>query len=485
MCLNPIQRKNPYYNPEFRSSSPRYQSGIHRVGLSFCKPDSEYMLVPCNVCPSCIALRQNDLTQRAQVEARYSFVWMLTLTFDDKHLPVTRVPLPGVPFDSDILDIPSVPSFSYDFDSVELDPVLCPVDDLPLSDAEIVASREAAYAAAREFHKKFKERKSSRFDGSSLSCSSASMPYADHTLLQVAIRHFREYISVTPELSSRNFKYLAVSELGGRKGRPHFHMLIFLEHRPDDFLVGLRSYRSVSSDLIKPSVASRLTKLVSDWWRVNWATNVGSRKNPVWEPLYTYVVKPDPSSRSGFKSTFDCHLVQNEKTDSGFLDVAFYVSKYIMKVSDREIKRKVFLQNALDEATFSKFWQLVRSRMMLSKGFGVHSETVVNESGRHCIQPDPSVISELSSNVRLDAGKSPGPIFVADSGVHRPLARYYFDKHDSSGNYVLTPSDIRYIFERFDRDSYVPSYERGSDFISRKRSEFSRRRSLMESHEIL
>lgn len=441
-------------------------------------------MVPCNVCPACVAMRQNDITQRAQVEARFCFVWMLTLTFDNKHLPKVLIPVDTGDVPSDVLDLPQVPSTPYDFDSVELDPVLCPVDDLPLTPEEIAQEREKVVARAVAYLERQKARKKEKYVPSG-DVLFSEMPFADHTLLQSAIRHFREFVVKTPELAGRNLKYLAVSELGGEKGRPHFHVLLFLEHRPSDFLKGLHSYRSVSSDLIRPSVRSRLHDLIYNWWRDNWAVNVGSRKNPIWEPLYQFVLKPDPTVKSGFKCTFDCHLVENELTDAGFLDVAFYVSKYILKSSDREIKRKVFLQHSLDDATFSKFWRIVRSRMMISKGFGVHSETVVNDAGRHMIKPDPSVINELHNNVRLDAGKSPGPVFVNDSGEHRPLSRYYFDKCDDSGNYVLTLEDVRYIFERFDRDNFTPSFERGEDYINKQYSDFERRKKLMLSHEII
>lgn len=480
MCLSPIQRPNPYYDPDCSAVNTRHQSGVHRVGLAFCRPDERYIMVPCNVCPACVAMRQNDITQRAQVESRFCFVWFLTLTYDNAHLPRVKVPLDSSRVSVSDSPLPSFPVTPYDFESAEEDPIY--LDDLPLSDAELAQIPLKAAEAARAAIASLKARKKEKYEGVPDSVTSEYMPYADHTHLQSVIRHFREFVDTCPELQGRKFKYLAVSELGGQRGRPHFHVLLFFEHRPADFLLGLKSYRHFSSYMVRPSIRENLTLIIYNWWRDNWAVNVGSRKNPIWEPLYTFVRRPDPSSPSGFKCTFDCHFVANESTDAGFMDVAFYVSKYIMKSSDREIKRKVFLQNNLDDATFAKFWKLVRSRMMISKGFGTFSDTLVNDSGRHFIVPSSVVVHELHNNVCVDAGVSPGPVFIAADGVHRPLARYYYNKH-FEGQYVVTVDDIRFLYDNYDDSNDVPAFERGEDYINQQYADFARRKRQMINNE--
>lgn len=481
MCLRPVQRPNPFYNPDsVGDGSPSLQRRIHLVGLSFCRPDTKYIMVPCNTCPACIAMRQNDIVQRAQVEARFSHVFFLTFTYNNEHLPSISVPVPSsaAPF----LEPASVDDVEpYDFESAPLDPLYDGIGDLPETDEE-VAARVAAAAAS--FLARQKEKKAQR-DTFTLpdSVESVTMSYANHHHLQDVIRHFRNDVLSMPEFSGRKMKYLGVSELGGQKGRPHFHLLLFIEKLPSDLVVSSSSLRYSGSRNFRPSVITGMTDCLYNWFRDNWAVNVGTKKFPKYEPLYTYIRKPDPSSPTGWKCTFDCHYVSPEATEAGTDDVAFYVSKYIMKASDREVKRKVFLQAALDETTFAKFWRIVRSRMLISKGFGTHSETVVNSDGRHEILPDADVLREINSNCRLDAGKSPGPVFVTDMGKHRPLSRYYFNKH-SGDVYAWTVDDLRYIFDSFDRSNYSPAYD-DPELVKRKDAEFEVRKNLMLSHETL
>lgn len=102
-------------------------------------------------------------------------------------------------------------------------------------------------------------------------------------------------------------KHFAVSEYGGNRHRPHWHLLF--------------SYPISDSDSFSFPINLEYTlrKLVLRFWSVN----VGSRKNPVYEPLFTF------RSRGKFRN-FDLHYVcPRENPDNS--NVGAYVSKYMLK----------------------------------------------------------------------------------------------------------------------------------------------------------
>lgn len=74
MCTAPNKIPNPYY----RFNGPF-------AYLHDCQ--SQYMYVPCGVCKECIALKQMYLIQRVQMEARNSFLFFSTLTYNNEFLP--------------------------------------------------------------------------------------------------------------------------------------------------------------------------------------------------------------------------------------------------------------------------------------------------------------------------------------------------------------------------------------------------------------
>ena len=82
MCLNPITR-------------PNTNRGLGHIGLNFLKDcDNQNIYIPCGHCPECVAMRQNQLVQRVENEAKYSYLYFCTLTYDNKHLPRYTVLVP-------------------------------------------------------------------------------------------------------------------------------------------------------------------------------------------------------------------------------------------------------------------------------------------------------------------------------------------------------------------------------------------------------
>ena len=96
-----------------------------------------------------------------------------------------------------------------------------------------------------------------------------AVKYADYSDAQKMFKRIRKY-----DLFGRPFKYFFVSERG-KKGRPHFHGLIFIPKKPDD-------------DKLLPSILeTSVRKVLFREWRRNY----GSSRNPIWKPLFTYKSK--------------------------------------------------------------------------------------------------------------------------------------------------------------------------------------------------
>ena len=79
MCLTPILIKNPHLGHD---KSKLYKSQSWKYDCT-----SAYIYVPCGYCKQCIAVKQMYFAQRVQMEARNSFLYFSTLTYDKEHLP--------------------------------------------------------------------------------------------------------------------------------------------------------------------------------------------------------------------------------------------------------------------------------------------------------------------------------------------------------------------------------------------------------------
>lgn len=84
-CLSPIVKPNPWYG----------KSG----GFSYLHDTiSHTMAIPCGWCDSCISLRQMYFVQRVQMEAQYNHLFMLTLTYNNAHLPILSIGDYDIPY---------------------------------------------------------------------------------------------------------------------------------------------------------------------------------------------------------------------------------------------------------------------------------------------------------------------------------------------------------------------------------------------------
>lgn len=224
-------------------------------------------------------------------------------------------------------------------------------------------------------------------------CSSGyRLYYADYKDFQKMVKRLRK-----TNAFGRPFRYYGVSERGSSRGRPHFHVLFFVpKYKGDDF-----------------NSILNLEKVIFDAVKFEWRRNYGSNRNPIYKPLFTYVCK---LVHGRLRRNFDLHYVNPRSSKDGELDVAFYVSKYLLKGSNKEIRLQQALKLNLPEDEYNSVWKLVRSRSFSSLGFGYNNSDNVRSYIRSCIS------GSLDNDFPLFFNKSNGMSF--------PLARYYRTKGD-------------------------------------------------------
>lgn len=188
-----------------------------------------------------------------------------------------------------------------------------------------------------------------------------------------------------------DFKYLLVTEYGGRKHRPHIHFLLSFLRDDSQTLADRRSFEI------------RLFKIFLNYWRRNY----GSTRVPEWRPLCTY--------RRTFQGyNYDLHYLDPRSSTDGADDVAFYVTKYVLKFDKWLDKLKSKLFFTLPEDEFSRVWGLMRPRLLISKGFGSTY--------------DPKVYKHLCKGIdlALKDGSALYPYFISPvNGSTFPLSPYY------------------------------------------------------------
>lgn len=340
MCLNPSFIKNP--NLGLKHINPRVDTHSH------------FIPIPCGHCSECCAQRQAEYCQRLEAESEYNHFFFATLTYDNKHLPILDLEIP-ITEEGCNAALQSIPQKSKDEDFIES---AFDADGKPSADllkAFMVQSSHVRKAAlddsssaiyAEEVVDLFKQHDTTW----------VQMPYADIHHLQLMFKRMRDNNTL-----GRPFRYLAVSELGSNRGRPHFHILFLVRKQKGDTVATCNSL-NVS-----------LSKMLQDYW----SQNVGTRKNPVYEHNCLYKTKFVNGRRF---STFDCHYVNPVLTTEGVASVAYYITKYIFKDSEREKYRYAFLRShLLDDTEFAAVWKLIRCRLVCSKGLGLDGDFVTTE----------------------------------------------------------------------------------------------------------
>ena len=208
--------------------------------------------------------------------------------------------------------------------------------------------------------------------------------YADIKDVQNMMKRIRKRIPY-------ELRYLGVNELGTKRGRPHFHLI----------LITKKSSTPKKSDIVNQE--AELFNLVKEEWRRNY----GSKRHPEYKPLCTYVRK---IIRGEIKTTYDLHYINPGATADGTMNVAFYVSKYMMKPSNRGRRLQQALKLNLDELEYEQIWKIIHNRLFASEYLGDPK--------------DEDVIKKLKQDIAISEGEF-AKFFNPDTGQSFPLSRYY------------------------------------------------------------
>lgn len=213
-----------------------------------------------------------------------------------------------------------------------------------------------------------------------------NIAFADISHVQKMLKRVRQKYKLP------SFRYICVSEFGKSTNRPHFHLLL--------------SFPKIGSERDLHLKLSRESDLFNIFLK-EWSVNVGSDRKPVYKPLCTYYCGPKGRN-------YDLHYVNPSLTTDGVSDVAFYVSKYMLKVNPYvDALKSALFYNTPDTDTFKEIWSKIRPRVLLSKGFGNPTSKKVSEHINNGIQ------FSLSNKLEY-------PVFINPITPHTsPLCPYY------------------------------------------------------------
>lgn len=208
--------------------------------------------------------------------------------------------------------------------------------------------------------------------------------YADISDLQKMFKRIRKDEDLPP------FKYLAVTEYGGKRHRPHFHYILF--------------FPKSTCPLTLDELESRYDEIFRRQWKRNLSK---STKYPIWQPLSDFISYFKPGV--GRVGTYDVHAIRPTLNDPDGTDVAFYVTKYALKFDKwiNSVKSALYYNSD----NYAEVWKLLKPKMMLSKQFGWTPDTEAYI--RHCVQW-----------CRQNAPEN-GPRYINPDGKTFPLAGYY------------------------------------------------------------
>lgn len=471
---------------------------------------SPYIKVPCHKCADCIAVDTSEIVQRVTEEAKFNHLFFATLTYDNKHLPKLSLEVPtGAVLDSvdgsysklcklahnfqsnlrevhtplslddyynlglhrtalDFEDLPPdgfvddlPPDYAVHYEVANKDQLVPSDDNLPDCSDLLEPSCSHFLYENSPVISKLSEDVRKRFNFVQAEClldgdtSFVDIPFTDVSHLQLLFKRMRDNNDL-----GRPFRYLAVSERGSDKGRPHVHIIFFIPKHQDDTVATCESLNVV------------LRKMLLAYWSVN----IGSRKMPVYERLFTYRQKFINGKRY---SNFDCHYV-NPAVDGGVANVAYYVTKYVSKDSDKERALQVLLRGLLtSKEDFNLVWSVVKSRVVCSKGLGFDAEFTKGDGKHRHLVFNSSIVETLKSHALLDK-ETGSAIYVAFDGKHIPLCSYYRER-------ILDTSDMLELYVCWNPHKYPFAFDNprtfSSEEIRKKDLDYARRRRLMDSHD--
>lgn len=240
-------------------------------------------------------------------------------------------------------------------------------------------------------------------------------PYDDFQKYIKRLRKFEPF-------KTRGLRYIVCREYGKKRGRPHWHCLLFLNRLPDDL----------------PLVEFEIEKSLKSLCLAEWRRNLGSTRNPVYSDITTYCEK---FRRGKLVKNYDLHLVQT--VEGSIDDVLFYVLKYMCKDSKLYTKMKLCLDefhNFEHNKAYYSDLNLLKPKIWKSIKFGITENTDYLIKNMIRLSRDEGALS---------------PYFIYKN--HRyPLSRYYKSKYMSEDDVLFFAQKQIDKFGKVVYDCYDP-----------------------------
>lgn len=226
------------------------------------------------------------------------------------------------------------------------------------------------------------------------------------------------------------FRYIAVTEKGTQKGRPHMHcLLLFKKEDIGDYYDAITFEQEHKFDLFQA-----------------WSINKGTKRTPIYETLSQYRTS---IRHHELRATYDFHYVNPAKTSGGITDAAFYVLKYMLKdtAHDRKIKQALdyYYRAEANEETgeidiiedeelkqeAKDTWNTIRNRRNLSIAFGLNDWFIEGKNREIKEQEcDKDIINHIREGIEQSKrAKQPYALFYGvENLLTFPLSPYYKEK---------------------------------------------------------
>ena len=274
------------------------------------------------------------------------------------------------------------------------------------------------------------------------------------------------------------FRYIAVTERGGKGGRPHAHCLIlFKKEDIGDFYDALTFQEEYK------------------WVLFNaWSINKGSRKAPIYETLSQY---RESIRRGQVRRTYDFHYVNPAKTKGGLTDAAFYVLKYMLKDTEnsRKIKKAFDYYYHADRSEFEtdeeweqadkelqdearEKWNHIKNHNIKSLGFGLNCW--FNDKDRLIKNHyDEDIVKYLREGIErsINTHQPYAQFYGIENLLTFPLAPYYKTK-----SFIYTMKDELELFKYRKPEEEIE--QRTTSELIKKFNEYERKLHLLSSDEI-
>lgn len=322
MCTSPVKILNPSYQKAVYS----YVEGQISEADPRLRIADKYIDVPCGKCPECLLSYSRDLIQRAQIEALTSYVYMVTLTYDDEHIP------------------------------------------------------HVSFTSFRRYRKPGKRHYTCK-PGQPL-----DIYYADLKHVQDMFKRLRNL----PVFQERGLRYFACCEFGSERFRPHHHLMLFVSRLDTD------------DELTPHKILNMLILNIRKFY----GKNIGTRKNPVYDPYFTYAWRyrnghVEENYRVEYVQTLDDQGLPIDKSDNsrGCAAVTSYIVGYMQKIDRFDQKVRDALSHGYfpDPVVRRRIRSLLCSQVHYSKHFGFGFDTSTGAR----IYPSPAnlTISETQYNL--------------------------------------------------------------------------------------